>query len=320
MVLIVGILILSFVIFQALRFSNEAYYIGLSLIVFNPYIFRLYLAFPGMVTDMVFVFGLSLMCLALLKIRDVYLMLGSFIMIISRQTALLTLPGIICWLLFSNSWKWMALKKRALILATLLCLNVIIYLLESHVAEGFSGKSLNIDHVVGILCWFSNHFNAQTLFIFFIQGIIPYLMIIALIIGFGKVIAWKTIDYKQLSLWLLFPLFICAQPYLAGPGITGGNITRLQAIAFIPLIIGIICELDKQKVFRTVSKRAIFVVICLESLASFHHLFVGFGTFKSFTLLFLIVQSIIALLVAAVLYLSAEMPNQKGGHNLSGRS
>lgn len=309
LVLIGGILILVFAIFQTLRFSNEAYYVGLSLIVFNPYIFRLHLAFPGLVTDIGFMFGLSLICFSLLRTKIKGLLLGSFVMIISRQTGLLALPGILGWLYFSDLWKCVILKKKALIVIGLLCINIFVYLLQIHVAEGFSKESHNIEYVTGILDWFLNHFNIQELFVFLIQGSIPYLMIVALVVGFGKMIAWKSINYKQIWLWLIFPLFICAQPYLGGPGMTGGNVTRLEAISFIPLIVGIICELDKQKVFCAVSKRVVFVVVCLIILASFHHLFAGYGFFKGFTWLFLAVQVSTTIVIASFLYFKAAVSN-----------
>ena len=86
-------------------FSNHTYLLSLSFLVLNPYFFRFYLAYPGMVTETIFILGLTWMISGLWNGKRGPIYLGSVLAAATRQTALLLLFPLAFWVWKGTKWQ-----------------------------------------------------------------------------------------------------------------------------------------------------------------------------------------------------------------------
>ena len=237
---------------QNMNVSNYHKVAILTLILYHPYLFRLYLTIPEMIADASFMLGTLLF---INSIHKKYLLIISiFIMSLSRQTSLLIIPVCITLMLF----KKMPRKNVILTCALIIIINAVMRLFtQSLFPENpdngyiydqiFNGWSFNDDLVDRI-----TNFIPRYLYLLF--TLIP-IFIFNNDINFFK---------KNLPFFLAFLIFN-AQPLIMGPMITGGNIQRLSALG-IPFLIPV---LIKQKL----NKEWLAFFILFFVALSMHHNF-----------------------------------------------
>jgi hypothetical protein len=293
----------------------------LALLILHPYTFRLYIAIPPMMDDLVFVLGLSLLVYGLLKGRLGKSLMAALISTLGKQTALFVLPVIALWIFFGPPWSRLSLGKRAtgLFLITLVMLTC--YFVTASVAARFSGPSLGVYFMLtGLARWMRSDFNAVTLANFLFKSVFPFLFPLA--IGGALLCRTRPRLPREFYLLLAVVIAVCSQPLLGGPNpaITGVNvlgITRLNLLAYVPLLAALGLVFREA---RLPAQSGSLMMVCgiLVAVSSLHPRYIYNGVAKggggamimgtaesTASMVFVCIYGASALLLAVAMYLSA---------------
>jgi hypothetical protein len=247
--------------------------IVIAILALNPWTFRPYVAYPELVDDMGFVFGLSIITYALVTGRVGVLIAGQLVAAASRQTAVLLLPMIFAALWWAEPFVHQPVRKRALAGAIIAVATAAIYLWTAQVARQFGQPNMNAAHVTGILTWARTSFDAKALIKFLMAaGEAPFVALA--ILGFAMMKVRRRPQVLSLCL-MLGTLAIWAQPVLAGPSITGGNIQRLITLGLVPLLVAVAIVLREADPSGDRVAPATFAGAVLLALASMHHHYIA---------------------------------------------
>ena len=251
--LVIAILVLFIFLINTIDCAEKNKIIILAMIFLNPYSFRTYLASPIMLADCIFFFSIGLITISIIKNKSTWLLAGCFFAIISRQTALLIVPVLFIFLLFSK------ISKKTFILSTLVISTFFLSIKYTTPAiYELDDEGYFVKHVFGLFIWifdspnFSQFFNFFGRYILFLMTLFPISLLI-----------FKNIKVKKDSLFLFAFLFLHVQPILGGPLITSGNIQRLSSFS-IPFLIGLIQN-------KKINKYVYLTILSFSLLNSFHH-------------------------------------------------
>lgn len=293
---------------KTLNLSFSTYLISISLFVFSPYTFRNHISYPGLVIDLAFVLGLTILFLGLQKCKFSTVIVGVVIMTLGRQTAFLCIPGIIFY--FFSCEKWSNYSNKTKIIQSLIITFCIVSLYEitGKIASSFALESWNFLHIFGIFYWFVADFNLIKLLQFIIRFIFTFILPASIVFG---IISLKNFKIKQhlsyLLPYILFIVLICSQPLLGGPDITGANVQRLSALSYVPLIIAFALFLEKNRFFEIVPPFWLALLEVAIVISSFHHILTFLGTYAEKTVHFAVFSFAISFLVfITVLLLSKK--------------
>jgi hypothetical protein len=208
----------------------------LSLLILSPYMFRLYLAVPALLDDLVFVLGLSLLVYGLLRGRLSMAVMAALIATLGKQTTFFVLPVVGIWILFAPPWSRLPMVRRtgSFLLIAAVCLACYLFLYS--VAKGFSSpKSHGLFFMLTELPrWVLTEFNAPSLANFLFRGIFPFLF--PLSIGGAVFLRRRPPLPKEFYLLIAMVLMCCLQPLLGGPSFMGPGILRLSLLGYVPLL------------------------------------------------------------------------------------
>jgi hypothetical protein len=229
----------------------------ISLLMFNPYLYRLYFCIPEMITDTFFIVGGTAYIIGLIKNNKIYMYLGLFILFISRQTSYIMIP--IIFILFY--YKYINFKN---LIQQIIFLIFGIMLIKISTTFFYNNNNINNKYILYHLKEGWINLGNQILYnkevsLFIIKYIIFIITILPLLILIEKK------DYIQNKIWFLFLILINLQPLIGGPLITSGNIQRLSALGIffiIPIIIN-----------SNVNNKKYILFIILSIITSFHHKF-----------------------------------------------
>jgi hypothetical protein len=305
----------SFHLFKQHGLSDKLSTVLVCVIFLNPYLARVPLAFPFMINDIAFVFGIILATLGLVSERSKPLILGCFIGIIARQTGLFLIPLIIAHLFTMRA-------QRHFRIAALLSIFIIIigYLLTATIAKTMALPSQNVDHLLGLVRWLGNGFDIYILGEFLFRGLLAYSLAIGLFLGlFLKKKPRLHVKKKQVQNGIgtiLLGLLIISQPVLGGPGITGWNLARLGTLGLWAIVIGVGISFETEPLTKTLSESILFpwlsrfnVALGWITLSSLHHLFSSPGHyFIGNPVFFCALQITLSLLMVATFWIPAYQP------------
>jgi len=239
--------------------------------LFCPYSHRLLIAFPGLVNDAVFVLGLCLLCDAILSGARIQSILAALLCALSRQSAMLLLPGL-------GYLAWKADTGKRTPPAVAMSLIVITYLLTAEAATGFGKASRNPQHLAGLIAWLGSPRGSVTeLLAFLAKGGLAY-VIAAPLAAFGLYHRRRRsiVGKHEIAFGLMW-LGLVAQPILAGPEVTAGNTQRLMALGMAPLLLLIAPAFATAfAALGHVDRRAVLMTLA-AALTSFHHVYSRFG-------------------------------------------
>lgn len=257
--------------------NNRIAYLAFA--IFNPYSFRLYYAFPGMISDcllytaiVVFSLGIHSKSIALISVSTV-------VAIAARQTGVLLIPALMVLACYKKiSWRnsLLVAMAGAVVFATI---KMVTLKLFRPVPD-----TMLASYTLGVLQWLagspswseSSDFLAKLLF-------------------FGMTLSPIFLIKKNLEGTLVFLAcyaILISQPIMAGPLVTGGNIQRLSAYG-IPLL-GLFLIRDDIKTEN------LFVFIVFSILVSLHHHYSIMSLAADGKIIFLVGVSLCAVL--SVLY------------------
>lgn len=252
-------------------FSKNTYLLCSSFVVFNPYLFRFYLVYPAMVTDTIFILGLTLMITGLWNGKKGPIYLGAVLAALTRQTVLLLLPPLAFWLWKGTKWKSESSFKRVFFFLSAAALIAAIYsLTAAFLGDNFLGlRNFSVGRGK-FLQWTREPSVVQALLDFSLRVVFPFLIPWLSVLGiFAKQRGFKEIP-KEVFLCLGFSSSMLIQTLSAGLTLARGHI-RFSLHAFIPLTIAAAILLETSRLKQAGLNKYV-LVICLATFAgSFHH-------------------------------------------------
>lgn len=282
----------------------------LSAFAFNPYIFRLEIAFSGFVNDSLFLCGLSLLALSLVRVATKLLVFSFLIMIIGKQTTFFCLPAALLFIFLHPCWK--SQPRRTISFVTL-AIVLSVHGINSYFASLVSSPSVNLKMLTGMLTWILFDYNFKEGFDFIGKtvwiSLIP--MSILLPLHLKGILRSYLRQFEPAHLWL--PLFFTTilQPFLSGPTPSFGNIPRLFSLGLIFLYVWMGQLVQHEKM--GISRLTMFTVAGALFMGSFHHLFSLMGPNPA-RLYFFITLHLLGVTVTAFALLRT-LPRHNGQHS-----
>jgi hypothetical protein len=300
-----AVLLLMHKIFVSLALSATQRLLLFALLIFNPFVFRPYLAARFMVIDLVFITGLTLLLWGLLTNRGAATVLGIALAALGRQTALAVLPVVVVWL-NTGAWKARPARERLLFMLLLPSSALGIYCVTGLAASEVSEGSRNLEHLTGLLYWFAHFWPREfrDLLEFVFRGLTSSTVTLMIL---GAVYArTRKLVTPPAFFWLLLVLVasIWAQPFLGGPAVTGGNIVRLCALGFVPLLTALAVLLSRSRILSKASRSQLIILTLLIIAGSFHHLTSNVGSALHYGVAgFVIIHCVLAGLTGTIFFL-----------------
>lgn len=279
------IILILFFLYKCLKknkTSNFYILISLSFLIFNPYIFRFYLAVPTIINDLFYMLSTVLIVNGLINENKKNLYLGFIISILSRQNAIFFLISFLVSKFYFKEKSLLNYKDLfyfVFIFFTLTSLNTT-YAINANSLNQQPAFDLYIVTLFGI--FLSDYTFSQLIkFIFF-----PFLSIAPLIIFYyfqNKNL--KKFNLSELTfVTLLTTMLIFVIAFVSGPVITGKNIIRLINLGYPMLIILMHHYLKKS---AEISYGFCSIIIALFIIWSFHPTFSTIKIFNYFKFLFI---------------------------------
>ena len=234
----------------------------ISLLILNPYIFRVSLTAPLMINDYIFTYGYLLIAFYFLTKKINIFYIGLILCCLSRQTSLILnfifLLIIIHKIFLKNNFKITTLSYGILI-------NILIFFITKFIGSKFSVINLQllIDTVGGILAF---NYSVLELFLFFARMLIANMAIfILLTILVLNLSLYKKLFKFELLLIFLLAISLWSQPIMGGPSYTGGNVSRLTLLSF-PVFLTFFIMIFKNLEIQLFDTKVIISLLLLSSL------------------------------------------------------
>ena len=214
-----------------LKINNFQIFFLSSFMIFNPYLFRYFIACPTMINDLIFINAGLLFVLGILKKNKFFLYIGVLLAVITRQNSIFLFIGIFIakFLFKKNSF----FKIKDLIFLTILFF--FFYSLNSFFADFYSDYNKSYSLTERFALFLFNYSLSD----FVLYHLFPLIILLPL---FCYLIIEK-INFKFTKLcselFILISFFVISTvsiAYVGGPVITGKNIIRLINLVY-PLII-----------------------------------------------------------------------------------
>jgi hypothetical protein len=285
------------------RLPDGSYVVVLAAFVLDPYTLRYDILVPGMLADAVFVLGIALAVFGLCRVRPWPVLAGMALAAAARETALLTVPVVIAWLVLAPAWRIRPPAARLALGGAVAVAVGAIFLTIGAVADGFSapvlpgvhdaravaagyslpGPSLStIDDytILGALSSpgsLAEHLARVATPLFTVLGLLAAAGLVGRRRGRG--------NGAPFEFWAALALAasIVVQPLLVSPAVLADNETRLAALALLPLAValGLLIERVGPRLdLRSPSREAPLIVGVL-AVASLHHLYTVVGPTRS---------------------------------------
>ena len=246
--------------------------LALGLIIFNPYIFRYYLALPTLINDVTFLISVELLIFGFLSKNKKITVLGMVIGIFSRQTAIFYILGILInKFIFKNSF---FNKKDIFFIVILFTIIYFLNHIHGNIASGNKNLSNHSGDVFGLIFFVRDQLDFNKLILFLLFPLLTWGPML-IVLTFRKI---KNIRFiNELNFFIIIcSILIFAQPILAGPITAGKNIIRLTNLAY-PFILILIMTVSYLKI--DLRNYKIIIVFLLFILWSLHPTYSVFNFF-----------------------------------------
>ncbi len=211
----------SMIVFES-KCNLKTAIISSSLIFLNPYLMRYFISVPTMVNDIFFLLGLYIFIYGLFK-KNFYIILGTILALLSRQTGLFIYIGCIIYLYKNKMFKE---------IFYITCLLILILYLSNIYAQNTSTNGFNFKHLWGLFYSILNKDITYTLkwLLLPLYGYIPILIYFFT----RKNIFYKVLITEKVILIFIF-LATIGVSFLAGPDMAVRNIIR-QTVIVLPIL------------------------------------------------------------------------------------
>lgn len=224
--------------FISLRLSTWDYTVCMALFILNPFTLRYYMIAPGMLPDIMFVTGLAILLFGLIERHFRFVLIGTLIAALGRQTAAVLIPGLVLWLYAGKGWGDLAPSKKIACISSAVLVILSVYFMTGHIVSSFASGPINTEHLTGLFYYLAGpEANVRYTLQFIVHVFMPFLVPLAVVTGIG--LRNRSLFNLPVEAWasLLFVAGIIAQPILAGPDITRLEGGRLSSLCILPLII-----------------------------------------------------------------------------------
>jgi hypothetical protein len=247
----------------------------LAMLALNPWAFHFYVTFPEMLNDLGFVLGLTLLLRGLVSGSIGGLGVGLLIASLSRQTGLLLLPFVAAWIWRdTRTWARHGLRGRVFLIVGAGSCSLAVYIATAHLAARFSAPSENVQHLIGLADWLAHDFDPSVLLPFALRMAAPILIPVACLVGMAGRKTHVSHGERLIPLLIFGTVCCSAQPFLAGPEITGGNGERLVGLGLVPLVLALAIKGRDSDGLGVDTRTPRFVaIVALLAVGSLHHLY-----------------------------------------------
>ena len=241
---------LATILIANLKCSTPQKLAYLTLVMFNPYTFRIYYGVPAMLSDCIFYVCIIGFSVAIVNHHFFLITLFALFACLSRQTGVMLIPILLVYA-YQKKISFAYLSASLIfVLFGFIFIKSSTYFLFQPTENAYLGRVL-----LGIFYWAAGAPHLSEFFDFIGRFILMILTLTPLLIIVNKV---KNSDW----FYILGFCLILLQPLLGGPMITGGNIDRL-AIYGLPLL-GLIL------INRHICLKQLILFIVLVIACSFH--------------------------------------------------
>jgi hypothetical protein len=245
----------------------------ISALIFNAYMFRPAIINPILINDWLFTYGLLLITSYIIKKKDGYFYFGLVLCAITRQTSQVLNLVFVLVILYNLIFKK---KIKVDIYFFGIIINISIFICLSVISSIFTGgfnKEMYIDHIFGI---FYFNYDLLDLLIFILHFLNAYFFeIILLFFLLTNFEFYKKFMKFEVILIAILGLSIWIQPFLAGPSVDYGNISRLTILS-LPVILIVFLFIFKE---LEVKSSYTIIIILLLAMTSLHHHYTYFLNF-----------------------------------------
>jgi hypothetical protein len=263
----------------------------MALLIFNPYTFRYYLTVPAMVNDMVFVAGLALTLLGLVRGAErqgfSIILLGSIIAIAGRQNALVYLPALAAWMLWGEKWRNNSLGKRLGKFAIAAGSMIAVYIVIGRIIASFSVQGMEGDALTGLVRWVvaPSAGKFKVLAEYGLRTVIALMFPVCILLGMAFAQRLRGVSLQQFfaqmprDFWfaMLFVAALYSFAFLGGPTLFMSGVTRYVSHAIPAMLCALAIAIRYYNSFASLDGtfRLWFFGVTLAS--SFHHMTTRFG-------------------------------------------
>ena len=246
--------------------------------IFNPYLFRYFIANPTMLNDLIFVNSALLIILSYVKNDKNLFYVGLLLGLLTRQNAIFYLISLILVKIIFKNNSFFKFKD--------IIFSMILTLLIFSINNNFANLYTEYNDAYS----FTNRFNLLTFNYSINEFIIYNLFLLIIIIPIfayvfmeRKIFLKKIIKSEFYLLLFFIAFFICSTAYVNGPNMTGKNLIRLCNLVYPLIILLIICPFKLNKNKNIGFK---FIYIPIIFLWSFHPTFSKVEIFNFLKLLY----------------------------------
>ena len=257
LILIILNLYILFKIFKKLNVEKYQQLFLYSLIIFNPYIVRYFLALPTLINDLVFIFSGTLLLLSFLENKKIYLFLSIFLASVSRINVVFFLIALIVGKFFFKK-KFCFSKIDIFISIIIFCIIKLINNYHANITgEEYYGYN---NYFFGILI---TDYSFKELIIFIFFPILNFLPLILIPFLFKIKFDHKDLMKDEIIIisFLILAMTVIIS-YTPGPIVSGKNIIRLINLSnpFIIFILFKIYEIKSKINFTKIIITLIFFI------------------------------------------------------------
>lgn len=294
--------------------SDSQYALAMALLIFNPYMFRYYLAVPAMVNDVVFVAGLALTLLGLVRGGLGIVLIGCLVAIAGRQNALVFLPALGFWMVMGEKWRiggWIPSLMRFGIVATSV---VAVYLAIGRVIAPFSVRGMEGDALTGFVRWLLVPSVGKTNILaeYVLRTLICLLFPIMILLSAALVKRFRGVKITAFFVWMprefwLSMLFVAALygfAFLGGPELFMSGVTRYVSHALPAMVLAFAIAMKRYNLFLDAEPSLMLALGALCAMGSFHHMTTFGGTTSDKAMYFAVMYCILAIFAGAIAFVA----------------
>ena len=267
--LIIGFInILLILILKKNKVEISLILIFLTLINFNPYISRYYIAIPTILNDLIFILGITLLIYAVENNKNILFILSLLIMFFSRQTSIAIIISLVATkMIFKDDFK-INLKFIIYSIGIFLLIYLINFYYSSHTFDVKDYRWQQYSIETRIFGFFNESIDLKKKIIFLTLPFLSYFpLIIFFLIFFSFKNVRKTItNNPNIFFYLMISILIILQPVLSGAIITGKNVIRLTTLTYIPVLFIMVNITKKINLIKGSSTILIYIFIIIWSL------------------------------------------------------
>lgn len=294
--------------------SDSQYALAMALLIFNPYMFRYYLAVPAMVNDVVFVAGLALTLLGLVRGGLGIVLVGCLVAIVGRQNALVFLPALGLWMVVGEKWRTGGIVRSLTRFGIVAASVAAVYVVIGQVIAPFSVRGMEGDAIMGFVRWVlvPSAGKAKVLAEYFLRTIICLLFPIMILFAAAVVRRLRGVKLTDFFTWMprefwLSVLFVAALygfAFLGGPELFMSGVTRYVSHALPAMVLALAIAMKRYNLFSDPEPTLMLALGALCAMGSFHHMTTFGGTTSDKAMYFAVMYCILAIFAGVIAFVA----------------